>query len=287
VFSAPAWGRVAWRVARTVDGEGVIPDPATFLAGLDWRFARVSLWEPAVPIRLKGLLDKAALVDNLLLEVQALTAGSLPASDPLRPRQLSRVWKSGWATSVERALVLHRMLGQEKIPVRWVLTGQDPDPVTWAGLDAMLLVAEVGGETVWLDPGCVTCVPGEVSTRWMGHWALGGADVVPRAPGRLERTTRVTGEQVAVSFRAEGAAARWVREGLEDTDAAHRDARLATLLGLRGATVRASTGVEADDGPLTVDLVGTTIPHDPFDGAPTPWTGGVVDTLDAVHDAPH
>ncbi len=286
-FDAPAGGEVRWRVGRTVDGEEVVPDQATFQAGLDYRFAGLSLPEPAVPVRLKGMRDKAALLDALYDEVWSLTDARMAQADPLTPRQLNRAWRSGWATGVERGLILQRMLVQEKIRAQVVLTGADPDPVTWTGLEVALVHAQLDGADLWLDPSCAVCDPGQISTRWMGQWALGEAAPIPRAPGLLTRATRVVGDRVEVRFYAEGAAARWLRESVADVDDAHRDARLAALLGMRGATATAVTGLDAGHGPVELTLSGTTVPHDPFDGRETPWAGGIVDTLDATNDGPH
>lgn len=283
-FTAPAGGEVRWRVGGTVDGSEVVPSEERLLAGLEWRFATRSLPEPAVPMRLKGMKDRRALLEALYDEVWGLEDAALAGQGVLWPRQLNRAWRSGWATDVERGLILQRMLAQERFPARVVITGHDPDPVTWTGLEVVLVLTEIDGAPLWLDPSCAVCAPGQVSTRWMGQWAVGADHEVPRAPGELVRSTRVEGERVTVRFRAEKAAARWIREALVDTDASNRDARLATLLGMRGARVLSAEGLDADAGEIQVVLEGSAPPRDPFEGRPPPWAGGILDRLDAAGD---
>lgn len=268
---APAGGAARWRVSATADGDVVIPDALTYLAGLDWRFAGVSLPEPAVPMRLKGLKDKRAMLDALYAEVQALTDAHLPGRDPLRPRQLNRAWRSGWATPVERGLILHRMLAQEKIPVEWVLTGVDPDPLTLTGYDHLLLLARIEGAPIWLDPSCAGCAPGEVAVRWMGRPALGGVERIPGAPGELTRTLRGAAPHVEVDVHATGAAARWLRE-----ESHGRATALPGLVGLPAGSAFRADPVGLDGGDVDLRLTAPAAPAAMFPGAP-PWTGGVHD----------
>ncbi|MFZ5481309.1 MAG: hypothetical protein ACOZNI_31405 [Myxococcota bacterium] len=281
-FVAPEGGEVRWRVA-SVGGRPVIPDVATFVAGLDARFAAASLPEPAVPFDLKILFrnlgaDDRQRAEILLGEVRALVDAALPGAEPLRPRQLNKAWRSGWATSVERGLVLHRMLGQERIAARWVLTGDAPDPRTLTGYDHLLLRALVDGEPVWIDPACRSCAFGEVSTRWLGKPAVGGADEVPGAPGRLERALALAGDQFVATFRATGAAALWLREIAGEVEPAQRGARLADALGLPGGTLVEADGFEERGAPVRVKVTSSASPRDPFAGD-TPWSGGWGDAL--------
>jgi len=275
---APAGGTARWRVSATADGDVVIPDPATYLAGLDWRFARVSLPEPAVPVRLKGLREKRLMLEALYAEVQTLTQAHLPGHDPLAPRHLNRAWRSGWATPVERGLILHRMLGQEKIPVEWILTGPDADPLTLTGYDHLLLRAQVDGAWLWLDPSCATCVPGEVAVRRMGQPALGSVDRIPRAPGRLTVTVRPGEARTEVDVVATGAAARWLRE-----ESRSRPTALPALLGLPAGTAFRADPVGLEQGDLSLQLSATAAPGALFPEG-TPWEGGF--TLQTLSEEP-
>ncbi len=276
-FDAPNGGVARWRVARA-GGDTVVPDAATFVAGLDWRFARLSLPEPAVPVSIRDRLNRPNLFAQLLAEVQSTRDGALPGADPLRPRHLNRAWRSGWTTPVERALILHRFLGQEKLAARWVLTGERADPVSLTGFDAMLLTVQLDGETLWVDPSCQVCGPGEIGTRWLGRPAVGGAEEVPSAPGRLTRALTLSGDQFRGSFTAVGAAALWLRERIVGSEAGARAGRLGDALGMPGATLVSSSGFGEAGAPITIELIGPRPPRDPFPGE-TPWTGGWGDQL--------
>lgn len=273
-FDAPAGGVARWRVVR-VGPEPVVSDAELYARGLDWRFARVSLPEPAVPVRLASLLDPTfplqllsqgdprTEMEALFLVVRALVDARLPGTDPLRPRPLNRAWKSGWVSAVERGLVLQRFLAQEKIPAAWVLTGIDADPVTLTGYDHVLVVAEVAGERVWLDPACRACAPGEWTPDLGGRPALGGADRVPRRPGALVR--RQEGDAVTVT--ATGEAARWASG--EDPVA------LARRLGVVGAT--GVTVARDPDG--TLRFAATVARLGPLPFAEPPWDGPAEDVV--------
>jgi hypothetical protein len=280
-FDAPSGGVARWRVA-TAGADKVVPDVATYLKGLDWRFARQSLPEPAVPVAIRDRLDRPNLLRELLTEVQSLRDGALPGAEPLRPRQLNGAWRSGWATQVERALVFHRFLGQEKFRAGWVLTGEDADPVSLTGFDTMLVVARVGEDNLWVDPACAVCAPGEIGTRWLGKPAIGalpeGMTAVPRASGLLTRALTLNGEQFQADFTAVGAAALWLRERIVGVEPGVRADRLGEALGMPGAALVASAGFGEAGAPVTVSLTGPRPPHDPFADA-TPWDGGWTDAL--------
>lgn len=277
-FVAPEGGDVRWRV-QGVAGRPVIPDAETFVRGLDRRFADASLPEPAVPMWLKPEGDPRVVATSLYEEVRALVLGALPGGDPLRPRQLNRAWRSGWATAVERGLVLHRLLGQERIPATWALTGEHADPVTLTGYDAVLVVATVDGEPMWLDPACVVCAPGEISTRWLGKPALGGVPEVPSAPGRLVRRLSLAGEHFEATFEATGAAAVWLRERAAEADVERRAGHLAEALGMPDGVVTRVEGLGERGAPIALTATGPRAPRDPFPPDATPWSGGWGDAL--------
>lgn len=300
-FDTPEGGRARWRVVSAAN-VAVIPDVETFVAGVDWHFAQASLPEPAVPVRLKGLTDRAAMYTQLLAEVRALRDGHLPSADPLRPRQLNGAWRSGWATPVERALILHRFLTQEKMTTTWLATGQDADVATFTGFDTLLLTTKVGERTVWTDPGCGVCAEGEIRTRWATLPAVGVQMVptkdrpavpvfdgspkgfaftpvalnLPRAEGRLGRSLALVGEHFEATFTARGAAALWLRESIFEVAPPLRGARIAEVLGFAEGELLETAGFEVAGAPITVRVRGgARPPADPFpthDG--TPWAGG-------------
>lgn len=275
-FEAPQGGEVRWRVAR-VGETAVIPDVTTFVAGLTERFRARSLPEPAVPVRLKGLRVPELMVEALYDEVRALVPYADPATDPLSPRPLNRAWRSGWATPLEKGLILHRMLGQEKIVAEWVLTGAAPDPSTLTGYDVALVRAHVGDVTVWLDPSCTVCRPGQISWRWQGQSALGAVGEVPRQPGRLARRITISGTEYIVRHVAEGAAGRWLREVAAEVDEGARPGRLLKALGIEDGSVASVAGLTDAEGDVTVEVHTRIVPGRPFAGAAPPWDGEVVD----------
>lgn len=279
-FDAPTGGEVRWRVVR-VGPEPVVTDAELYARGLDWRFSRVSLPEPAVPVRLKGLNDPEAMLAALWEEVQSRHDAALPEVDPLRPRALNRAWRSGWATSVEKALILQRLLAQEKIPARWVLTGAEADRATLTGLDRMLLLADLGGEERWLDPACRTCAPGEIDPRWMGRPAIGAAEEIPRAPGTLELEHR-PGADPRSTVTATGAARRWLIALAAECEPAQLGRAWARALGLGEAELLSRADA---DGRLVLEFRGEghAGPLDLPGGEPT-WEGGR--TLRVIGPAP-
>lgn len=277
-FDAPSGGEVRYCVHAT-GADRVISDTAAYVEGTDYYFTAASLPEPAVPVSMMAVTGRRTRLDALFALVQDLRDGALPGRDPLRPRQLNRAWRSGWATPIERGLILQRMLGQEHVDVDWVLTGSAVDLETLTGFEALLVHARLDGEELWLDPGCTNCDVGELDPRWMGQPGIGQATggrtfVLPRQPGRLVRTLALVGDRFHATFVAEGAAALWLRQALEDRAPDARPARAAELLGMPGATLQRFDGLGTPGGALTIELTGASSPKDPFPPGQTPWEGG-------------
>lgn len=271
-FDAPQGGEVRY-IVRAAGLDLVIPDQRTWLAGTDSYFAAASLPEPAVPMALLPLRDKGEIANALYDEVMDLRDGVLPGTNPLRPRGLNHAWRSGWATAVERGLILHRLLLQEKITAEWALTGQAPDPRTLTGFDTMLLRIKLGADWTWVDPTCVSCAIGELSPRWMGKDAVGAVDRIPKLPGTLTRTLVITGDRFKAKFVATGAAAVWLREVNGGALPEHRGAALAAAVGMGGGTLGSFDGLDQFGANVTIEVEGGDPPKDPFpDG--TPWDGG-------------
>ncbi len=282
----PNGGRTSWRAVE-VAGTAVTGDAQRMLAGLDWRFARVSLPEPAVPVNLRNIEDRDELLKAVFAEVQGLRHASVVGADALHPRPLLRAWRSGWATSVERALILHRMLTQEKFEVRWVLTGaRAPDPLTFDGFDRALVVVTHAGHELWLDPTCVTCAEGEVSPDLAGMPILGGGEV-PYGAGALVRRLALHDADFVVSVRAEGGAATWLREGIAREEEEQRERRLLERAGLPDAHLTAIDGLAADGSALTFEAHTRRPPRAVCAARePRPWRGNCNDDALAVEGAP-
>jgi len=241
---AAAGGEVRWRVA-TISGIPVVPDEVSFVAGSDSRYRVASLPEPSVPMSLRGGRDKAAALAALWEAVREPPRGVL--GDAGHPRHLNRAWRSGWLTDAERALVLLRFLGQERIPARWVLTGANPDSSTFVGFDHLLIAAQLPGtsEVIWLDPACRGCALGEIDPALSGQPAMGGAASAPVLDGTLTLTAALTAEgDVETVVSATGAGARWVE------DRAGTDER--ALAELFGVVAASSVVVERGKGTVRV-----------------------------------
>lgn len=275
-FDAPEGGEARWRVS-SAGGEPVIPDLRTFVDGLEWRFRQVSLPEPALPAGFalatdlyQRVLDIHALVGSRMHE------GVIPGADPLRPRALNRAWRSGWGSSVERGLVLMRLLQQQQVPVTWLVTGARAEPFTLTGYDTMILAVAAEGGDLLLDPSCRLCAPGEVSTTLAGRAAVGGAEVVPLAPGRLERSISLSGSEFNVRVNATGAAALWLREVADGLAGHARDEALVGALGVVAGAVASASGLDRPGEPVNLELRTSRSVRPPFDGDP-PWAGGWAD----------
>lgn len=271
-FDAPLGGQARWRVASVVGGQ-VIPDGKTYVEGLDWRFTQMSLPEPAVPSRYATVDDPEDAARALYDEVHAMIEGWLPTRDALHPRQLNRAWRSGWGTSVERALILDRMLKQKGILSAWMLSGAAPEPFTLTGYDHMLVAVNLGEREVLLDPSCAVCAFDEVSTSVAGKPAIGAAPLVPLSPGRLDRTLTLSGTEFVAKIHATGAAALWLRERAYGTTGARRNVVLAEALGCEGATVVTLTGLDDIGEAIVVELRSKRAPKPVFEGD-VPWDGG-------------
>ncbi len=244
VLVAEGSGTLSYRVKR-VSGEAVIPDVSVFWAGIQDRFRRASLPEPAVPLELKRIVDRSDMETALFTVVGGSTLASLPGHDPMAPRPLNRAWKSGFTSRVERGLILHMLLSQERVASGYVLAGPDVDPETFTGFDAVLVQTKKG----WLDPGCSVCAPGELSPRYAGQPALSadGWVSLPEPSGRVARSILVEGADFIVDFRLEGASATSLRERLAEVEPGQRSATLARVLGMVGANVESVTGLEMPD----------------------------------------
>ncbi len=274
-WDAPQGGEARWRVSSAA-GEAVIPDGNTYRAGLDWRFVQASFPEPAIPAALVAVREPDPLARALFAATQALTPGWLPGSEALRPRPLNRAWRSGWATSVERGLILHRLLEQGRVRAGWLLTGESAELVTLTGYDRMLVAAQVGDREVLLDPDCPVCAFDEVSTRVAGKPALGAASVVPLSEGHLGRVLSLSGQEYKAEVSATGAAALYLREAAYGLGEARRAERLAEAVGLPGAHIDTLEGLEERGAAIRMLTTSKRPPVPPFEGDP-PWLGGWTD----------
>ncbi len=258
---------VAWRVERAGDAP-VIPDLSTFLAGVTERFRLVSLPEPAEPMWLRPEEDPTFLWSTLFGLVRDIP--ELPSVEALRPGNLNRAWKRRAASSVQKGLILQRLLSQERIGSLWGLSGHRVNTTTFTGFDTVLLQTNLG----WLDPSCGACAPGELSSALMGQPLLtadGVLEQVPRLPGRM-RVEIVLKETVfEVDLQAEGQAALWLREPLVGADPGAVPNRILRRLDMEGATILLMEGVEKRGQPIHLRMTSPQVPALHWRENP-PWT---------------
>lgn len=274
-WDAPQGGEARWRVSSAV-GEAVIPDGETFRAGLDWRFVQVSFPEPAIPTSLVNVREPQAITEALYAAARALTPGWLPGSEPLRPRPLNRAWRSGWASSVERGLILQRLLEQARVQASWLLTGEEAEVVTLTGYDTMLVAARLPDRDVLLDPGCPVCAFDEVSTRVAGKPAVGAAPLVPLSEGHLGRVLTLSGSEYRAEVTATGAAALFLREAAYGLGEARRAEVIADSVGMPGGRIEQLVGLDEPGASMTLTVTSKRPPVAPFETDP-PWLGGWTD----------
>ncbi len=246
---SPAGGIFRWSV-ESLGGVDIVGDDVRFVQGTDNRFRAASLPEPSVPLKLRGNRDVDITLQTLWAAVREPVRGEL--GDASHPRPLNRAWRSGWLTDGERALVLLRFLGQERVASRWVFTGVSADPATLTGFDHLLVAASLPGsnQVLWLDPACVSCALGEIDPSYSGKPAVGGADHAPVLPGALGLTsTLVPGSEpdtfvAETTVAASGAGARFVRMSV--ASAPDRSAALARLFGVPAPLEVKVEGWDAD-----------------------------------------
>lgn len=251
--------KVSFRVA-SVAGAAVIPDIQTFIAGMTERFRVNSLPEPAVPTWLRAEEEMGVIRDTLYELVRDMPDLLLPNQDILHPRSLNRVWHQGWASPLEKALILHRMLGQERIDAHWALTGPEVDMDTLTGFTTAILFTEEG----MLDPSCGVCGPGQVSTALMRQPLLDMTGVW-QTPfyqnGHLHEEITLHDSTFVVKLAATGQATVAFREVVEGVDAAQQAARLLRALGATDGNIVSMTGLDQIGEPIQIELTTSTALH--------------------------
>ncbi len=219
--------------------------------------------------------------DDVLAGLARTRMAATPWDDPLRPRTPRQVFGTNWRTPMERGLLLaaaldaHDGAALADVPPRvaWFVTGTDADAATRTGFERVLVRIDGPDGARWLDAACDACAPGEVATDLRGRPLLDTQQRVPTGTGVLRRALRLDGAAWSVRFRAQGAAALWLREVALAVDVERRPARLATVLGIPDATLDSTTGLATPGAEVVVEAHGPTTPRAPIipHGA---WDGG-------------
>lgn len=281
-----SWEEGAWAL-RSWDGVPIIPDRERLVTALDRRFRALMIPGPAVPRELRKEAKDWDLVVALISAALGRVQPSLrmPA-DPLQPRRLSAVRRSGYGTSVELSLLLHSYLEQVSIPSSWLLVRPagrgDGHVASPAGFVEGMVRVVLDGEERFVDLGCRWCAPFEVRPELIDAAVLGASsDRTPQAvvPAVVDASI----DDQRVRWRLEGPAALQLRLDLGDVPVAGRTHWLAERVGGAGATLKTAQRVGLAGSPVLLFAlpVPDGVPPDPL-GLPAagadgtvfmPWTG--------------
>jgi len=264
-------GVVAWDADHEtwallgIDGRPVVPDRTRFLVALANRFERLSMPEPGVPGRLRGVPPSPELA-AALPRALASRAGIVDwPHDPHWPRKLRRARRSGAMPPTEAALTVWLMARQIGFDASWAFVRPSDGPddslpfVSPAAFDRPIVVfrgLDGADGPRFLDPSCAACGPFELPRELWGSDGLGpDLERTPAPPpGDVRVVTEADG---TLEYRFSGAAALALRREVP------RAAELAAHLGGPGATAEA-TGFLDLGGPLQVRVSGAATPFDPL-----------------------
>lgn len=114
--------------------------------------------------------DPRVKVATILRWVEAQLLDRESAFDPDKGiRSATTILESRLGSSNDRALVLYAMMRAQKLDPELVVLDADgsdlypsPRPLSFER-DVVLLRVKAGGDTVWVDPACLACRPGELT----------------------------------------------------------------------------------------------------------------------------
>lgn len=252
------------------DGQPVMPDRGAVARGLEWRFDRLALPEPALPLELKHHRHDLELVKSLRPALwRRARVAELPG-DPLFPRHLYKARSSEVVTPVEAALIVRLYAMQAAYPADVVLVrpaDQGPgDEVCPVGHDEALVRLWFEDRPYWIDPGCASCGPFEIRPALLGASAFSEdvAETPPPVPGALH--ARIDGTRATISL--EGPEALLLRLALEDVGPDHRERVIAERFGGPGARFVEVSGLGDAGAPVRVVVES---PEGSFTGLAPAW----------------
>jgi hypothetical protein len=254
----------SWWSLTSHDGKPIMPDRASVVNGLDWRFARQSLPEPALPFELKGrALDEELIREMRSALLKRAAVADLPG-DPLWPRKLFKARRTEVLDPIEAALVLRLYAQQVRLPATWALARPAElgagDAICPVGYEDAALAVEWEGQLRWVDPACSVCGTFELRPH------LDGASVYTSVAAK---TPDVTGKQVVrttadgVAVGLQGPPALMLRVWLQDVAAEDRPNAIAARFAGAGATLEKAEGIEVAGGAIKLLIKGPT-PADPL-----------------------
>lgn len=277
-----------------VHGQPLLSDRAALVGAIARTALAASVPEPGLPARLRGRLrDPGAIPEVQALVRQQVRVGRAPDQRSLQPRKLLAARRSTHASEWEAALLTARYLRQLRldavpIPVRLPHVAA-ADPGMPAGFDhAVVRVrleadGDTAAQTLWLDPACAVCAPGELRpTLWGGDALDATSSRLPDAPegSAVERIVSGRDGMEAVSIERTGTAALALRLELLQLPA---DARIAAIEARYGGVLERHEGLGERGAPIRLELSrpGGLDPLGPETRVPTPsaahvrvpWTG--------------
>ena len=237
-------GQVSVRVTEL----GGVEIPDTALEAVRFGAKDRSMAHPGVGVEYKGMdIGVADLLPLLERLRERVVPAGLPGQHPLKPRYLLKVRASGWATPWESALILSRYLEQlgfetRPLPVRPSSIGVAAAgaPVGYTGA---VVLAQKGGERVWLDPSCRACGLNEIAPElWGGAVFDDQVDFMPQAPSSLVES-ELDGDVLHVNLS--GPAAVTFRHFVMDLPTGEpRGPKIAALFGGEKAQLRKAVGLD-------------------------------------------
>ncbi len=234
--------------------QAVMPERASVARGLQWRFDRLALPEPALPLELKHHRRDLELVTLLRPALwRRARVADLPG-DPLFPRHLYKARSSEVVTPVEAALILRLYAMQAALPADVVLVrpaDQGPgDEVCPVGHDEALVRVWFDDQAYWIDPGCASCAPFEVRPLLLGASAFSETVSQTPDPVRGGLHVRVDGTRVTVTLK--GPQALMLRLALEDVGPDDREVAIARRVGGSSARLVEVKGLGEAGADVTV-----------------------------------
>jgi hypothetical protein len=263
----------SWWSLTSHDGKPIMPDRASVVNGLDWRFARQSLPEPALPLELKGrALDEELIRQMRSALLKRAAIADLPG-DPLWPRKLYKARRTEVLDPIEAAIVMRLYAQQVRLPATWALARPAElgpgDEICPVGYEDAVLAVEWEGQLRWVDPSCSVCGTFELRPH------LDGASVYTSVASKTPEVTgkevvRTTADGVAVGLQ--GPPALLLRLWLQEVPADDRPKAIAERYAGPGAELVKAEGIDVAGGAIKLLIKGAA-PADPL-ALPAPGEDG-------------
>ena len=266
-----------------VHGQPLLADRAALVSAVARSAIQASVPEPGLPSRIRlraGEVEMIPVIQDLVRD--QIRPDTSRSTRSLQPRKLLQARRSTWGTEWEIALITARYLRQLKldaVPVPVRPTGVVPaDGGMPTGFDHAVVQVQIAGdnpsvpETLWLDPACAVCAPGELRPFLWGADALAAPlSSLPSAPAgeQIEVVEVTAGGTETVEVQLRGTAALQLRLELLAIPASERVAALDARF--RGHVTH-HEGLADPGSPIRIQLTRTGVltPEPPSSRIPSP-----------------